>query len=90
MKETKQLVEMEKQFDENPYFKSMYTVKFPGINIIEDLNLTKTHDELKVDCGKLKRITKSRKSTLLIETNRKEIADKLKKYKKNRRRSSDN
>ena len=32
------------------YFKSIYTIKFPGINIREDLNLIKTDDELSAAC----------------------------------------
>ena len=78
----KQLVEMEKLFEEKPYFKSIYTIKFPGVNISEDLNLIKTDNELKAACGKLKRITKSGKSTLLIETISEEQASKLIKLKK--------
>ena len=44
---------MEKLFEEMSYFKSTYTIKFPGIDISEDLNIMKTDNELKAACGKL-------------------------------------
>ena len=78
----KQLIEMEKLFEERPYFQSIHTIKFPGVNISEELNLIRADNEIKATCGRLKKITKSGRSTLLVESNSEEQANKLMTLKK--------
>ena len=78
----KQLIEMEKLFEKRPYFQSIHTIKFPGVNISETLNLIEADNEIKATFGRLKKNTKSGRSTLLVESNSKEQANKLMTLKK--------
>ena len=74
----RQLIDFETNFEEKPYFVNVFNVKFPGIDISKELNLVKANKEIDSKLGKLKRITKAGRNTLIIETENEVQANKLK------------
>ena len=80
-KRIRQLINFEKNFEERPYFVSIFNLKFPGIDISKELNLVKANKEINSKLGKLKSITKAGRNTLIIETENEIQANKLKSLK---------
>ena len=66
---------------EQPYFPRVFNVKFPGLDIGSELNVIEADVDIKMQVGKLKKITKAGKNTLLVETTNAEQSEKLKKVK---------
>ena len=64
-------------FKKEEHFDSHFIVSFPGINISTDLDIIRTSDEIKQTIGKPKRMIRSGKSALLIETFDGRQSDKL-------------
>ena len=62
------LINLETVFQEKPYFVNVFNIKFPGVDINEELNIIKADKEIKSKVGKLKKIVKAGKNTLLVET----------------------
>lgn len=78
----RQHLKLEDIFKNEDHYESHYIITFPGLNISNDLDIIKTSKELKESAGKLKKITRAGKSTLLVETVSALQSEKLKKIKK--------
>jgi len=63
--------------DNEPYHVSIYTMRFPGIDINKDMNIIQADQDIKRKIGKCRKITKANRNSLLIETTNPAQSDKL-------------
>ena len=74
----RQLIAVENLFAApEPYFEKIVTIKFVGSNINTSLNVIKAYRDIKTQIGDPKRIVKSSKDSLLVETNNRQQTEKL-------------
>ena len=64
----RKLIKFDSIFQEKPYFVKMFTIRFPGVDINEQLNILQADEDIKGKVGKLKKIVKASKNTLLVKT----------------------
>ena len=76
------LIYLEDMFSKEPYYAHIFNITFPGIDITKDLNVIRCNNELLQTIGKPKKIVKSNKNTLLIETSFREQTQALLKISK--------
>ena len=75
----RQLLRLEDLFEaEEVYFDKYYMIRFPRMNISTDLDIIATDEDLKKQVGKLTKITKAGKETLLVEASSRVQSDKIK------------
>ena len=63
--------------DPEPYYEKMINIKFVGLDINKNLNVVKANSELDMAVGKLKRMVKAGRETLLVEASSQRQAEKL-------------
>lgn len=68
--------------EEEPYFVKIFNVRFPGVNISNELNIIQADSEIKSKIGRPRKISKAGKSILMIETYNAAQSEKLQKIKR--------
>ena len=66
---------------EEPHFNRYFTIRFPGLNISTDVNILRMSADIRRETGKLSKITKANRSSLLVEVESPNQATKLKSIK---------
>ena len=77
-RELQTLLNLDELFSQHRNFVKYYTIRFPGIIIDRDINIFKTDKDLLSQVGKLPKIIKSNRNTLLVEASSIGQADKVK------------
>ena len=77
-RELQTLLNLDELFSQHRNFIKYYNIRFPGIIIDRDINIFKTDKDLLSQVGKLSKIIKSNRNTLLVEASSIGQADKVK------------
>ena len=67
---------------ESEHFEKYYLIRFPRMNINSEVDIIKTDEDLRAQVGKLQKVTKAGRETLLIESGSPGQSEKIKELKK--------